>query len=57
MVEATVDILMDQIASGEIESQHRVVPSELIVRTSARLPASGIVEADGQLVYRPEVSR
>lgn len=57
MVEATVDILMDQIASGEIETQHRVVPSELIVRTSARLPKTGIVEVDGQLVYRPEGSK
>ena len=57
MVEATVDILMDQIASGEMETQHRVVPSELIVRTSARLPKTGITEIDGQLVYRQERSK
>lgn len=53
MVEATVDILMDQIASGEIEANHKVLPGEVIVRSSARLPASGIVERDGQRVYRP----
>lgn len=53
MVEATVDILMDQIASGEIEANHKVLPGELIVRSSARLPASGIVERDGQRIYRP----
>jgi hypothetical protein len=45
---------MDQIASGEIEAQHRVISGELIVRTSARLPQTGITEIDGQLVYRPE---
>lgn len=54
MVEATVDILMDQIASGDIEANHKMISGELIVRTSARRPPTGIVEADGQLVYRPE---
>jgi DNA-binding LacI/PurR family transcriptional regulator len=54
MVEATVDILMDQIASGDIEANHKVISGELIVRTSARLPPAGIVEVDGQHVYRPE---
>jgi DNA-binding LacI/PurR family transcriptional regulator len=54
MVEATVDILMDQIASGEIEALHRVIAGELIVRTSARAPKAGIVEVDGQRIYRPE---
>ncbi|WP_193336651.1 LacI family DNA-binding transcriptional regulator [Devosia beringensis] len=54
MVEATVDILMDQIASGEIEAEHRILNGELIVRTSARLPSSGIVERDGQQIYRPK---
>ena len=54
MVEATVDILMDQIASGEIEAEHRILNGELIVRTSARLPGSGIVARDGQQIYRPK---
>jgi len=54
MVEATVDILMDQIHSGEIEPQHKVLPGELIVRGSARLPKTGIVEVDGQRLFRPE---
>ena len=53
MVEATVEILMDQIASGNMEPQHRVLKSDLVVRTSARLPASGIVEVDGRRLYRP----
>ena len=53
MVESTVDILMDQIASGEIEAEHRILNGDLIVRTSARLPSTGIVERDGQRIYRP----
>ena len=54
MVEATVDILMDQIASGEIEAHHKVIAGEMVVRTSARLPKTGIVTVDGRLLYRPE---
>lgn len=53
MVEATVEILMGQIASGEIEAEHRVFNGELMVRTSARVPASGVIEVDGRRVYRP----
>lgn len=52
MVEATIDILMDQIASGEIESQHKVIAGELVVRTSARLPKKGIVERNGAMFYK-----
>jgi len=57
MVEATVDILMDQIHSGEIEPQHKVLPGELIVRSSARLPKAGIFEVDGQRLYRPGATK
>ncbi|MHA6300031.1 LacI family DNA-binding transcriptional regulator [Devosia sp. CAU 1758] len=53
MVEATVNILMDQIASGEIEAEHRILNGELVVRTSARLPKAGIVEVDGRHIYKP----
>jgi DNA-binding LacI/PurR family transcriptional regulator len=53
MVEATVSILMDQIASGDIEAEHRVLNGELIVRTSARLPKTGVIQIDDRLVYRP----
>jgi hypothetical protein len=44
---------MDQIASGEIEAIHKAIPGELIVRESARLPATGIIETNGYRVYRP----
>lgn len=53
MVEATVSILMDQIASGEMEAKHCVLNGELVVRTSARLPKSGVVDIDGRRVYQP----
>ena len=54
MVEATVEILMDQIASGDIEPEHRVLNGDLIVRTSARLPKDGIVDMDGRRIWRPK---
>ena len=56
MVEATVNILMGQISSGEIEAEHRILSGELIVRTSARLPKSGIVDIDGRRVFKPSHS-
>ncbi|MFT4067764.1 LacI family DNA-binding transcriptional regulator [Paraburkholderia sp.] len=38
--------------SGEISSSvQEVVPGELVVRTSARRPASGVVERDGEAVW------
>lgn len=40
MVDATVEILLDQIESGEIVSRQVVVPGELVIRTSARTPVS-----------------
>ena len=38
MIEATVRILLDQIANGVVEKCDEVVSGSLIVRTSARLP-------------------
>lgn len=56
MVEATVSILMEQISSGEIEAEHRILNGELVVRTSARLPKTGIVEVDGRRIFKPAKS-
>lgn len=56
MVEATVDILMDQITSGDIEAEHRILSGNLVVRNSARLPKGGIIEQDGARIYRPKNS-
>lgn len=53
MVEATVNILMGQISSGEIEAEHRILSGDLVVRSSARLPKTGIVEIDGRRIYKP----
>lgn len=52
MVEATVSILMEQISSGEIEAEHRILNGELVVRTSARLPRTGVVEIDGRRIFK-----
>lgn len=56
MVEATVSILMDQISSGEIEAEHRILNGELVVRTSARLPKTGVVDIDGRRIFKPAKS-
>ncbi|MDB5506425.1 MAG: LacI family transcriptional regulator [Devosia sp.] len=53
MTSATVDILLDQIHSGDMEPLHRIVSGELIVRSSARQPAAGVIEIDGRCLYRP----
>lgn len=53
MVDATVEILMDQIHSGELDPRQMVLQSQLVVRTSSRLPKRGIVERDGRLIFQP----
>lgn len=54
MVEATVTILMEQIASGIIEPVHELLPGDLIVRTSAKRPDAGLVTIGGQQIFQPE---
>ncbi|WP_244489107.1 LacI family DNA-binding transcriptional regulator [Devosia sp. Root685] len=56
MVEATVSILMEQISSGEIEAEHRILNGELVVRTSARLPKTGVIDVDGRRIFKPAKS-
>lgn len=56
MVDATVNILLAQITSGEIEAEHRILSGELMVRNSARLPKNGVVEMDGRRIYRPKTA-
>jgi len=56
MVEATVGILLEQIESGEIEAEHRILNGELVVRSSARLPKTGVIDHDGRRIFRPRPS-
>ena len=53
MVEATVNILMSQISSGDIEAEHRILNGDLVVRTSARIPAAGVIDIDGRQIFKP----
>ena len=53
MVAETVELMMRQIESREIEAVHRVIPCKLVVRTSARRPPRGVVERDGEMIYAP----
>jgi DNA-binding LacI/PurR family transcriptional regulator len=54
MVDATLDILLGQIEGEDLPQRHEVLPGELIVRQSARLPPSGVTEEDGRHVWRPQ---
>jgi DNA-binding LacI/PurR family transcriptional regulator len=53
MVDAAVRILMDQITSGLIEPVHELLPGELIVRSSARKPTTGLETVNGRTIYLP----
>jgi hypothetical protein len=53
MVEATVKLLVSRIEGCAGPAQRVVVPGELLVRGSARLPAEGVVMIEGRRVWRP----
>jgi DNA-binding LacI/PurR family transcriptional regulator len=50
MIRATVEILMAQISSNSVETKSIVVPSEVIVRGSARLPRLSTEAASRKVV-------
>lgn len=55
MVQATVDILLRQMGSGNLEPIHEVISGDLVVRSSARRPGSRfLAEVDGRTVFRPD---
>ena len=41
------------LTDADLEAEHRIHNGDLVVRTSARLPKSGIVETEGRKIYRP----
>jgi DNA-binding LacI/PurR family transcriptional regulator len=51
MVEATVGLLQARLADPALPLRRIVVPGVLIVRGSARLPASGVAEREGMRVW------
>ena len=53
MVDAAVELMMEQIESSSILSHHRVVPGRLAVRGSARLPGAPVRNRDGTLIWAP----
>lgn len=54
MVAAAVDLLISRLEGSASPPRRVVVPGELVVRGSARLPRSGIVQLDGGQVWRPD---
>ncbi len=53
MADAGVAMLGRLLANDPPAAPHVVIPGELAVRASARLPAQGLVERDGRTVWRP----
>lgn len=54
MIDAAVDLLMEQIESSRILSHHRVIEGRLAVRKSARLPKQEVFDHDGTLIWSPQ---
>lgn len=54
MVAATVDLLMKQIDSGNIEPEQITLPGMLVVRHSARRPRTGVIVKDGLSLFQPQ---
>ncbi|HLL12632.1 MAG TPA: substrate-binding domain-containing protein, partial [Rubrivivax sp.] len=41
MIEATVKMLLQQLEDDAVTRDHAVIPARLVVRSSARVPATG----------------
>ncbi len=55
MVLRAVELINAALNGRDLDSQHEIVAGELIVRSSARRPASGVVRgASGDSVWRPD---
>ncbi|WP_273505695.1 LacI family DNA-binding transcriptional regulator [Pseudomonas sp.] len=55
LVRRTVDVITAQLQNLATPSIQEVLPGTLIVRESARLPATGLVEVDGMTAWKPPV--
>ena len=53
MIDATLDLLHGAIATPATPPRHVVVPGALVVRTSARRPASGVLADGDRLIWQP----
>jgi hypothetical protein len=53
MVDAAVAMVCEMIEEPSAPVRHQVVPGELVVRGSARMPPEGCVSLGEKLVWRP----
>jgi DNA-binding LacI/PurR family transcriptional regulator len=54
MVDLTIETILDLVEKPDQPPRHLVAPGELVVRSSARLPQSGLSQIDGRNVWRPD---
>lgn len=53
MVDETVAILMEMIEQQPGTPRHSVIPGDLVVRSSARVPTQGVIESFSGRIWRP----
>lgn len=54
MVSATVELLLRRLDGDDAPPRRVIVPGELVVRGSARLPRTGLVTIDGRTTWTPD---
>lgn len=59
MVGAAIDMLLQQIEGGvlKVRRNQQRVEGDLVVRASARVPETGMVEEEGRRIWRPPAGR
>ncbi|WP_447651435.1 LacI family DNA-binding transcriptional regulator [Pseudomonas abietaniphila] len=53
MIGRAVNIVCAQLANPETPAIQEVLPGRMIVRGTARVPATGIIDVDGERIWRP----
>lgn len=53
MIGRAVNIICAQLADPGTSAIQEVLPGRLIVRTTARLPDSGVIEVNGERIWQP----
>lgn len=53
MVAAVIEVVQNRLHYPESATRRIVVPGDLIVRDSARLPKTGVIAIDGHRIWRP----
>jgi DNA-binding LacI/PurR family transcriptional regulator len=53
MVDLTIETILDMVEKPDQPPRHLIAPGDLVVRSSARLPALGLTTTEGRRIWRP----